>query len=540
MAVVFANNNQTLSSATSVPTTAFSVLVWAKLTTNVGASLNQTIFSLQNGTATTSPGYLALRTSAGTASGSNNTITLSNGNGIATFNTTIALNSWVAYAVTVTGTTMTFYRGTDPTNLTVTSGTLTAGAKGTLRIGNNTTGEFWQGSIANVKLFDVALTAGEIAIELAQYQPSRTLNLNRWYHFVNAPDLVDYSGEGLNLTAGATATTQDTAGPPVRWARSRSPRIGISATPILGIDSGALSEDPSTLFVDGTAFESVSLNDATPSIAVTTAASESFSFGETASIFITSTSTDSNFFSEQPVSSQLVWDLADSATLGEGAFQGVTTSATDSGALTDSPGVVLQLTALTANDQSALTDSSLVNKTELRFPTETFSFGENAVSVQFADQQVTESFGLMETATVSVITTASDSFALVIENKTIAAIITTNEFATLNEVVTQLTTSLIANDAFGFFIEDGQVDYKDIPEWIYATIGTGNVMLVDVDTANHLQSVLDAPNTIRTNISTKFWYSDIETEGRSGDTEVPATHGGDVDSKTYYASILEP
>lgn len=530
MAIKLSGSAQLYSSTVNVPNASgadFTVLLWYCPTSVVGT---QNIFFIGPNT----------NSSALWVEHTGGTVDLG---GQANFNggTSLTANTWFRIAVVVSGTTASLYiAGTTGGIGTPTTGTWADVPTVTqLRIGANATpGEYSSGAFANFKQYNAALTAAEIELELSQYLPLRTLNLLRWHSFV-VPDTVDYSGNASTLTATGTPT-RHTTDPPIRWSRSRSPRIGISSTPILGIDSGTLTEEPSTLFVDGTASESGSLNDATPSIAVTTAASESFSLGETASILITSTRTDSNFFSEQPVSSQLVWNLADSSTLTEAHTEAVTTAAADSGTFTDSPGVVLQLTALTANDSLALTDSSVVDKTELRFPTETFTLSESAVSVQFADQQVTESFGLTETATVAVVTTASDSFGLIIENKSITAVITTDEFATLNEFVTQLITSLVADDDFGIFIEDGQVDYKDIPEWIYATIGTANTLIVDVDTANHLQSVLDAPNTIRTNISTKFWYSDIETEGRSGDTEVPATHGGDVDSKTYYASILEP
>lgn len=81
-----------------------------------------------------------------------------------------------------------------------------------LIIGSDFYNEWWNGRVAAFKLWGAALTAVEIEIELSQYQPMRTLNLNRDYPFWRAEN-VDYSGNAFNLSTATGAVTED--GPPI-------------------------------------------------------------------------------------------------------------------------------------------------------------------------------------------------------------------------------------------------------------------------------------------------------------------------------------
>lgn len=123
-------------------------------------------------------------------------------------------NTWYCFAAVMSGTAWSLYYGTDPQSLTLVSATRVAlSSPPTFTISNGT--EWFDGRVANWKIYTAALTAQEIQNELAQYQPVRTANLLEYRPFVNA-ETIDYSGNARSLTAGAgTATTE--AGPPIRW-----------------------------------------------------------------------------------------------------------------------------------------------------------------------------------------------------------------------------------------------------------------------------------------------------------------------------------
>jgi hypothetical protein len=131
---------------------------------------------------------------------------------------------WYRVAVVATSATnVTFYRATATGTLGSGSVTDFSGptAPTTLYVGDHFYDQPWIGRIAAVKLWDTALTQGEVEFELAQYVPWRVANLLHFHPFVVA-ETTDYSGGNNSLTGGAGATTAD--GPPIPW-RVASPRI---------------------------------------------------------------------------------------------------------------------------------------------------------------------------------------------------------------------------------------------------------------------------------------------------------------------------
>lgn len=85
----------------------------------------------------------------------------------------------------------------------------------TLFIANDSFGDWFNGSIAAVKIWDAVLTLAEIQAERNTYAPVRTANVWANYQFRNGPQISDDSSNGRNLTAGAGTPAVDTAGPPI-------------------------------------------------------------------------------------------------------------------------------------------------------------------------------------------------------------------------------------------------------------------------------------------------------------------------------------
>lgn len=131
--------------------------------------------------------------------------------------TTIPLNAWWKYGVSISGANVAFYCAPVGSGLTVTTATnFTPPATPTeMAIGefpDAGSGTFWNGRIAGMKWWQAQLTAGEIDAELSQIAPVRWTNLLR-YHPFRVAETTDYSGNARTLSGGTGATS--TVGPPV-------------------------------------------------------------------------------------------------------------------------------------------------------------------------------------------------------------------------------------------------------------------------------------------------------------------------------------
>lgn len=93
-------------------------------------------------------------------------------------------------------------------------------AAGRMWFGNNNYTEFLNGRVGPWKVWDVALTAAEIAQEFRCIRPVRFANINSWSPcFPGSGERVrDYSGFGRDLTEMGTIT--DESPPPVSWGAS--------------------------------------------------------------------------------------------------------------------------------------------------------------------------------------------------------------------------------------------------------------------------------------------------------------------------------
>lgn len=139
---------------------------------------------------------------------------------------TLVVGSWFRVAVVCNAGTITCYMGAETgalaASLSVTPGSYTPT---TLRIGKSVwSGEFADCRIASFKMWSTALTAAQLELEFAQYQPIVALDTLTRFYPLFSHSLADESGRGNTLTLGTTTpTTED--GPPIRFARSRGPRV---------------------------------------------------------------------------------------------------------------------------------------------------------------------------------------------------------------------------------------------------------------------------------------------------------------------------
>jgi hypothetical protein len=110
--------------------------------------------------------------------------------------------------------------------------------------------EWFNGCVAAVKIYSAVLTAAEIAQEMRQYLPVRTLNLNSFYPCLSvADDQVDFSGAGLTLTVGGTLATED--GPPIPWKSGSGRLVYVAAGG--GPTEYTLTAEPGAIAITGTA-----------------------------------------------------------------------------------------------------------------------------------------------------------------------------------------------------------------------------------------------------------------------------------------------
>lgn len=119
----------------------------------------------------------------------------------------LVTDTWYAYALFMNNTAWSLYYGTDPATA------LTAGAAGTRNAATApgsftlSSGDWWNGDLANLKIFNRNLTVTEAQAELATYSEVSATNLIR-RHTMQALTMVPDSGSaGTNLTAGSTAVT---------------------------------------------------------------------------------------------------------------------------------------------------------------------------------------------------------------------------------------------------------------------------------------------------------------------------------------------
>lgn len=154
------------------------------------------------------------------------------GGGSISATTGTPVGQWRKIAFTCTGTSGKVYAATPGGVTEVVSGTVSGTASPTsITLGGRSTtddSEWWNGRIANARLWSAVLTQAEIEAEWAADTAVRTAGLWADWQVPTAADLTDHSGNGRHLVAGSTAVTTE-AGPPLAEAHSGSVTLAATA-----------------------------------------------------------------------------------------------------------------------------------------------------------------------------------------------------------------------------------------------------------------------------------------------------------------------
>jgi len=128
------------------------------------------------------------------------------------------VGQWVFVAVVINGTDNVYYAVSGTPTLTAgNAGSIAAtalNAGSALYVGDDGFGGWFNGSMAALKMWSAALTQAELEAELPKRAAQRTSGLYASYE-LNGPSLIDSSGNGRTLTAGAGTPALDTSGPPI-------------------------------------------------------------------------------------------------------------------------------------------------------------------------------------------------------------------------------------------------------------------------------------------------------------------------------------
>ena len=265
MAVRFDAINESYSSLqVGGAATAYTVACWARL--EVNRSSLSTIWQIENGV-----GGNYLRVTAW--NGSSLAFQTANGPWNGSMATTLTVGGWyyigfsatvnpgqARFAIRAAGSSTFTSSTSSQANTTVTLGTLFLGS-------GFTASEWFNGSIAAVKIWNAALTTTELQDESWTYRPQRTNGLFGWHHLLTTSG-VDSSGNHRPLAGGTGTSVAD--GPPLAWSQGRR-KIVRAADPVI---TGTLAATlPAlTASASGTVKTSGTLTAALPPLAAAAAA----------------------------------------------------------------------------------------------------------------------------------------------------------------------------------------------------------------------------------------------------------------------------
>jgi hypothetical protein len=214
--------------------------------------------------------------------------------GNSTASVAMTVGTWYFIGLATSGTTGTlYYKAAGSSTLSTTAITgVTATSAATLRLGDSPWGEWLNGCLAAVKVWNAQLTAAEIDLEAQQYAVNKIASLVSFHPLVKA-ETADYSGNARTLSGGTGATTED--GPPIPW-RLSSPRLTLptAASGITGTaavtQAGDVSAASGQLGYSGTASPTQAantssasgtvINPVTGTVAVTQAGNTSIASGQ--------------------------------------------------------------------------------------------------------------------------------------------------------------------------------------------------------------------------------------------------------------------
>lgn len=127
----------------------------------------------------------------------------------------VAVETWYRWAITVAAGTTALYTGTATGALAKVSKAQTQNTAPTrVAFSKSVFGDWFNGRLAAVKAYNAQLSDAAVQLELGQNMPVQFASLKGWWPLVQ--DLNDYSGNGLHMVAGSTATTIE-ADPPIPW-----------------------------------------------------------------------------------------------------------------------------------------------------------------------------------------------------------------------------------------------------------------------------------------------------------------------------------
>lgn len=222
MSVRFSASSQHYESTVGLPASStYSVTLWGYMTND--RNDYSCIWAIENA-ATSGTSYVTLQAEA---DGTQFSVFSSLNGG--QFITNMVPGGWFRLGLSVNAGAGTVYYGAPTGALSTTAFTIGAPAGlNRMFLGSDSYGEWWDGRIAAVKMWQAALNATEIAAEFDSYDAVRTSNLLRT-HKLQAPSTADDSGLGNTLTGGSGASTE--ADPPIVVASAlpRPPVVGPSA-----------------------------------------------------------------------------------------------------------------------------------------------------------------------------------------------------------------------------------------------------------------------------------------------------------------------
>lgn len=224
MSLRFDTNSEGVVRTANVPNnTAFTFCVWLYIVSDLGNGVMQGVFTLNSAQYTCWIYWNHSASPGATLFGTYDNIGATFGiNGFAKPSTGQWVFMWMRCAGTGANQQEGGYALAGQTSFTKAATTMTTGRNNpTFMVLGNDNNPGSQGAnmrAENFKCWDAALTDDELLREMMRRIPSRTANLNCWHPMMDvtlANNLIDFSGNGRNLTANGTLTVED--GPPIAW-----------------------------------------------------------------------------------------------------------------------------------------------------------------------------------------------------------------------------------------------------------------------------------------------------------------------------------
>lgn len=162
----------------------------------------------------------------------------------------LSTGTWyfAAFSVGTSGAAVGYVASAAATSITRVTGTaLVMSAPHHCLIGSTTFSEFFNGRIAHARLWDAVLSDADVANERWRTRPGRRANLHAWWPLENsAGKLVDYSGNGRNLTSPGAGSWATEDGPPTFGRRRKTVTVSTAASGATGTLAVTLDNGTST------------------------------------------------------------------------------------------------------------------------------------------------------------------------------------------------------------------------------------------------------------------------------------------------------